>query len=201
MSDRLFFPLAALLALGLVALGLQPALGALPSGSVSGGGTDYSEVTLEGADLNRIIGGGESDIDLIARGEDDYVLRIETGIDNMDQLVEEGPHFRLAADLENVFQGRTLEVTVRARPADEAGARAFVVNYYAGQVGESGWQRFLLTPDFEDHTFALEVPLRIGPQGVDFLGVRPSTLDKPRAILIERVTLRPLTPMVDSGQS
>ena len=40
-------------------------MGALPSGSVSGGGTDYTVIEVSGDELNRIIAGGESDIDLL----------------------------------------------------------------------------------------------------------------------------------------
>ena len=163
-----------------------PGVYALPSGSVSGGGTDYSEIIVEGRELNRIVGGGQSLIELIE--EDKTLLRIETEVDTLSETPEYGPHFRLAADLENMFSGRTLQVTVRARPSDKYGALAFKVNYSTGKNGESDWIEFPLSSSFKDYTFTYDVPERSQDPGVDFLAIRPVTPEKRRAIEIERVT-------------
>lgn len=191
MNDRVFFSSALLLAMLLVLLALQPAAGALPSGSVSGGDTDYSEITVTGRDLNRVVAGGESRITLIGDG-DNRVLRIETQAGILTEDPVKGPHFRMAADLENVFQKQTLEITVRAKPAARYGAEEFIANYTTGKDGESGWTRFDMVPQFADYAFEYRVPPRGLDHGVDYLAIRPVTPEKRRAIEIESITLRPL---------
>ncbi len=191
MNDRVFFSSALLLAMLLVLLALQPAAGALPSGSVSGGDTDYTEVTVDGRDLNRIVAGGESRITLIGDGND-RVLRIETEAGVLSEDPIKGPHFRLAADLEAVFERQTLEITVRAKPSARYGAQEFIANYTTGKDGESGWTRFDMVPRFADYAFTYRVPRRGSDHGVDYLAIRPVTPEKRRAIEIESITLRPL---------
>ena len=164
---------------------------------MSGGGTDYRLIEVAGEELNRIIAGGESDIDLLS-GETERALRIETEAGVLQDDPIKGPHFRLAADLENAFQGRTLEVTIRARASDRYAAEAFMANYSAGQIGESGWQTFELTANAADYTFTYDVPQIRGAQGVDYLAIRPVTPEKRRAVEIERIILRPLGRWIDA---
>lgn len=191
MNDRVFFLSAALLAMLLVLLALKPATNALPSGSVSGGGTDYTLITISGPDLNRVVAGGESRINLLGEGGD-RSLRIETQAGVLSDDPIRGPHYRLAADVELAFQKRTLEVTVRAKPSSQYGADAFIVNYSAGRDGESGWMQFQMVPEYADYAFTYDVPERGANMGVDYLAVRPVTPEKRRAIEIEEITLRPL---------
>lgn len=190
MKDRLFYPLALATALVIISAAIAPGLGALPTGSISGGGTDYSEIIVEGDDLNRIIGGGESKIELLNDGAK-RALRIEVRAGTLPDAPELGPHFRLAADIENVFSGKTVEIIMRVKPSSRYGAMRFVANYSTGKNGESGWTEFALKPEYDDYTLIYDVPLRGAEQGVDYLAIRPVTPEKTRAIEIERITLRP----------
>ena len=48
MKDRIFFPLALLLAAGMVLLAVWPGFGRLPDGPVTGDGANYDRITVEG---------------------------------------------------------------------------------------------------------------------------------------------------------
>lgn len=186
MPDKLFFPLTAILAALLVLLALQPAMGALPSGPVSVGDMNYAQVTVRGDDLNRIVGGGEAEIDLIRASEPTH-LSIETlaGMLSDDPVL--GPHFPLAADLEVQFSGFEVTVTVTAKPGEERGATQMMVNYSTGRDGESGWQVFDLHRDWSSFSFTYEVPVKSGENALDYLAIRPVTPDKSRSLLISEV--------------
>lgn len=189
MRDRLFFPLAGVLVILMVALALQPGIGRLPSGSVAGDGVNYDRIVIDGAYLNKVIAGGDARTRLQRTPERGYVLEIAADEGALMDAPELGPHFRLAPDIEVQFSGRKIRVTVRARPAADQGAMQMKVNYSAGRVGESGWRQFDLQPGFTDFSFEYDVPVAEAEQGVDYIAVRPVVPEKRRAILIERIIL------------
>lgn len=188
MPDKLFFPLAILLAGLLVLLALRPALGALPTGAVSVGDGNYARVTVDGVQLNRINAGGEARIELI-QSDDPTYLEIETaaGVLTDDPML--GPHFVLAEDIELQFSGHQIEVAITARPAQSRGATQMRVNYSAGRDGESGWQEFDLQPDWATFTLTYDVPVKTGERALDYLAIRPVTPDKTRALQISTVEM------------
>ncbi|MEZ5999914.1 hypothetical protein [Hyphomonas sp.] len=187
MKDKFFFPLALLVAAAMVGVAILPGVGRLPSGAVTGDGKDYSEITLSGVYLNKIVAGGDATTRLIdgPGGRKQLYLEVEAG--TLDDAPELGPHFRLAADIEVQFSGYTIRCTVRARPADTHGALQMQANYSAGRVGDSGWQVFDLQPDFADFSFDYDVPLAEGDQGVDYFAIRPVVPEKSRAMIVTEV--------------
>jgi len=189
MRDRIFFPLAGLLVILMVFVALQPGIGRLPTGAVAGDGVNYDRIVVEGRHLNKVIAGGDARTGLLRTPESGYLLQIRVEALALAGAPELGPHFRLAPDIEVQFSGRKIRVTVRARPADDKGAMELQVNYSAGRVGESGWQKFALQPGFTDFAFEYDVPVATGEQGVDYLAVRPVVPEKERGVLIERITI------------
>lgn len=187
MKDRIFFPLALLLAAGMVGVAIVPGIGRLPSGTVTGDGQNYNEITVSGVYLNKVIAGGDATTRLIEGPNGRKLLYIEAQAGMLDEAPELGPHFRLAADMEVQFSGATVRCTVRARPADTRGALQMELNYSAGRAGDSGWQVFDLQPGFEDFSFEYDVPLLEGDQSVDYFGIRPVVPDKSRALIVESV--------------
>lgn len=192
MKDRIFFPLALLVAAGMVGIAIMPGVGRLPSGAVTGDGKDYSEITISGVYLNKVVAGGDATTRLIDGPGGRKQLYIEVQAGALDEAPELGPHFRLAADMEVQFSGYTVRCTVRARPADTRGALQMQANYSAGRVGESGWQVFDLQRGLADFSFEYDVPLAEGDQGVDYFGIRPVVPDKSRALIVEEVKFQRL---------
>lgn len=195
MSDRFFFPAAGLLAGLLVLAAMAPGFNKLPSGPVSGGGTDYSRIEVKGKQLNRMIAGGESDIELV-KVEGKTVLRIGVLAGTLSEEPLRGPYFILAQDLEVAYAGRPVRVTVRARAADKYGAEGLRLNYSTGNGTGSGWQRFDLTRQFRDISFVYELPPRNegSDPGYDYIAIRPEVPEKQRAVFIESLVLEPLAP-------
>tara|TARA_R110000787_G_scaffold44093_8_gene108020 strand:+ start:8678 stop:9274 length:597 start_codon:yes stop_codon:yes gene_type:complete len=194
MRDRFFFP-AALVVVGLmVFFAIRPAIGALPTGTVTGDGVHYDKIVVEGNYLHKIYAGGNAKTELVDGPNGKRVLLIQADAGALRDEPELGPHFRLAADIETQFAGQTVRTTVRARPTDDKGAMQIALNYSAGRVGESGWEIFDLKSGFNDFSFDYDVPLIEGDQGVDYFGVRPVVPDKSRELLVERITFERLGP-------
>ena len=188
MKDRIFFPLALLLAAGMVLLAVWPGFGRLPDGPVTGDGANYDRITVEGAFLNKVLAGGDATTELVRAEGGGYLLYIEAQAGLLGPEPEEGPHFRLASDMEVQFSGRRIRSTVRMRPADQKGAMQARLNYSVGREGDSGWQTFDLAPGFEDFSFEFEVPQHVGDQGFDYFAIRPVVPEKSRALLVESIT-------------
>ena len=199
MTDRVFFPSALAAAVLLVAIALLPGLGALPTGPVSGGNTDYQRITVSGDQLNRFVAGGDADISL-ERIDGQTVLRVAVTHDVLSEAPLQGPHFVLDRDLETVFAGRELKVTIRVRAAEEYGAEEMRVNYVVSNDDESGWQILPVTRQFEDTSFTYTLPPRADDEArYDYLAIRPVVPEKQRALLISSVTFEPLGPPQGAG--
>lgn len=195
MTDRVFFLGAFIVAGLMVALGLLPGFNALPSGPVSGGNTDYSAITVSGTQLNRLVAGGDSRISL-EQVDGRTVLRIEVEAGALSALPLQGPHFILATDLETVFSGRQIKITVNARAADRHGAEGIRLNYALGNATASGWKEFQMTREFQDVSFTYNVPVRaVGHEpGYDYFAIRPVVPEKQRAVYVASVTFQPIGP-------
>lgn len=187
LTDTLFFPLAALLAITMVSLSLRQPSGALPTGSISGADTNYRIIRVSGVNLNRFIASEHADYAIVPT-DSGPALRVTSTGDYFPTNPDSGPHFRLAPDLETVFSGKELRISVRARSTAQNGASGFEVNYFSGPEGQSGWQRFTLQPVFKNYSFNFIVPLANQDQGVDFFGVRPVIDAIGAGIEIESIT-------------
>lgn len=187
MTDTVFFPLAGLIAIVMVSLAFRQSGSALPTGSISGADTDYRIIRVSGIDLNRFKPSEYAEYAIVPT-DTGPVLRVSATQDFFPGNPDSGPHFRLAPDLETVFSGKELRISVRARSTIEAGAAQFEVNYSTGPEGQSGWKRFQLQRNFQNFSFEFTVPPANQDQGVDFLGIRPVINGNKSSIEIESLT-------------
>lgn len=193
MSDFVFYPLALLVALAIVASAALPGRDRLACGSVSGAGTNYNLIEINGDDLCRFEAAGQSQIDFSKSGEAISFLTVSAAAGKLGDRPDRNPHFRLAADIELQFAGHEVQVTIEARPSQDVGATSFEANYSAGIEGNSDWQKFDLRPEFASYTFNWIVPVRTGEeQAVDYLAIRPVVPDKIRSIDVRSVKLERL---------
>ncbi len=192
MRDFIFFPLAALLACGMVFVAIMPAFGAKPSGPVTGDGVNYDRIEVSGDLLYKLIAGGDIKTEMKEAPDGEKRLLIEVEAGALADGVEYGPHFRLAADIETQFAGRRVRVTISAEPAEIKGAEQLLVNYSAGRAGESGWEVFDLGQQKRDVSFEYKVPNAQGDQASDYLGIRPVVPDGYRGVLISKIVLQRL---------
>ncbi|MEM5515767.1 hypothetical protein WNY37_02325 [Henriciella sp. AS95] len=198
MSDRIFFLVAILVAAVLVGLALFPGMNRLPSGPVSGGNTDYTRIEISGKQLNRMVAGAEHTTIELQEVDGQSVLYIEADSEALNGDPLRSPHFVLATDLETVFAGRKLRVTVSARAADRYGAEGIQLDYALGNSQASGWQEFILTREFREVSFDFNIPPRnAGSEpGYDYLAIAPVVPEKQRAMLVRWVTLEPIGPPI-----
>jgi len=202
MRDRFFFPLAGVVAGAFVLTAMQPFAYRAPTGPVSGGGRNAEDITVKGEELHRFRPGNYDDIAIVKpSGGGDPVVRItrlaEETRDDQRDIPAAGPHLVLAEDVENAMESRPIEVEVVARASGDFAASQFQVDYYAKPDGESGWQTFNLTPNWQAYKLEFDVP-RIGPnQGYDYLGIRPVAPDKRRVMEVQSVRIHAMGPKHD----
>lgn len=197
MRDVLFYPLAAALAGAFIFVALDPYAARLPSGPVSAGGRNVEDVTVSGVELHRFVTGEETGVSIDVRGAGDSgetVLWIDRQAAAVYEDPRIGPHLVIAEDIEYAMESRPIEVIVEARAAGDFPANQFEVNYFAKVEGESGWQTFGLTPDFQTYTLTFHTPKRDGDMGYDYIGIRPVAPDKHREMEVRSVRVRATAP-------
>ncbi|MEL7112090.1 MAG: hypothetical protein AAGK93_03985, partial [Pseudomonadota bacterium] len=97
-------------------------------------------------------------------------------------------------DLETVYSGHRLRVSLTVKPTTGAGAEAFEFNYSAGKAGDTGWIRFDLKPEWETYTAEIDVPRKLleNSAALDYLAVRPVVPEKTRGIELSEIRFRRL---------
>ena len=105
MRDRLFFPLAAILAGTFVFMALNPLAERLPTGPVSGGGRNVMDLTVQGDELHRFVAGNYNGITFehAANGQP-ALLRVTRKAGEDYQDPRSGAHLVLAEDLEYAYE-------------------------------------------------------------------------------------------------
>jgi hypothetical protein len=164
----------------------QPQCG--PFGGAEGP-EDYSLIILQGSDLCRMEAYLGYDLSL----END-VLTIRADHDANLPDVQRNAHFRLGPDLETVYSGHKVRISVTVKPTDGGGAEAFEFNYSAGKAGNTGWIRFDLKPDWETYTAEVDIPRKMLENNValDYISVRPVVPEKTRGIELREIRFRRL---------
>ena len=190
MSDRLFFPLAALAAAMFVLLALQPWAERPPSGPVSAGRGDPQNILVAGRELRRFRTGEMGELDFSQTEDGSELLRITRLPERPYADPQSGPHLVLAEDVEVAMESREIEVIVEARSTGDLAADLFEVNYQARPGLESDWRAFPLTRDFTAHAFTWTTPPNGGELGYDHIGVRPLADDRTRTMEVRAVRVR-----------
>lgn len=191
LKDSVFYPVIAVVVALMIAssmyLGLQrPQCG--PFGGADGP-DDYSLIILKGQDLCRMQDHIGFDLEL----END-VLEIRASEEANFPNVQQNAHFELGPDLETVYAGHKLRISLTVKPTDEAGAQAFEFNYSAGKAGDTGWTRFDLKPEWETYTAEVDVPRKLleNTVALDYISVRPVVPEKTRGIELSEIRFRRL---------
>ena len=195
MSDKLFFSLTLILAAAFVFLALNPLAVRSPSGPVSGGGRDATDITVAGPELHRFVSGNLGRLEIAPPDEGGApVLHISRLADQPYEDPRSGPHLILAEDVEYALEGREVEVIIEARATGAFSASEFQIDYLAKPGEESGWKTFELTPQFASYSLRFKTPVRGDTQSYDYVGVRPVAPDKRRTMEVRSVRVHALGP-------
>lgn len=194
MRDRLFFPLAFVLASSFILMALQPFAVRVPSGPVSGGGRNAEDVTVKDVELHRFQPGSYDSLEIIpATDTTPILLRLTRQATEDYQDPRSGPHLILAEDIEFAMAHRQIQVDIEARSAGDFAATTFEANYLVKPEFESGWKSFDLTPEFQTYTLTYETPALGDSFGNDFIGIRPVAPDKHRTMEVRSVRVHGIT--------
>jgi hypothetical protein len=191
MRDALFFPLAVAVAGAFIVTALQPFVDRPPRGPVSCGEcTNKEDKTIAGAELHKFVPGNYDGIAIVKSSDGEAsALRVTRLADQVYEDPRSGPHVVLAEDLEYAFESREIEIIFEARAVSDFGASQYQANYFARSEGESGWQTFNLTRDFQTQSFRFTTPPRGETEGYDYLGIRPVAPDKRRVMEVRSVRI------------
>lgn len=191
LRDIVFYPIIAVIVVTMVIGSLylgwqQPKCG--PFGGADGP-ADYSLIILKGQDLCRM--DGYEGYELLLQ-DDVLTIRAEEGANDAD--VQRNAHFRLGPDLETVYAGHKLRISLTVKPTEGAGAEAFEFNYSTGKAGDTGWTKFDLQPDWNTYTAEVDVPRKLleSTSALDYIAVRPVVPDKTRGIELSEIRFRRL---------
>lgn len=194
MRDRLFFPIAFIVASAFIFMALNPFAERVPSGAVSGGGRNAEDVTVKDLELHRFQPGNSDSIEIIkATGETPTLLRITRPVADEYQDPRSGAHLILAEDIEYAMENRQIQIDIEARAAGDFAASKFEANYLVKPEFESGWKSFDLTSEFQTYSFTYDVPPIGESFGNDFIGIRPVVPDKQRTMELRSVRIRAVT--------
>ena len=194
MRDRLFFPLAFVLASSFILMALQPFAVRVPTGPMSAGAGNAEDVTAKDADLHRFQPGNYESLQIIpASGDMPILLRLTRSATDDSQDPRSGPHLILAEDVEYGMEHRQIQIDIEARAAGDFAASKFEANYLAKAENETGWQAFDLTTEFQTYTFTFETPPRGEALGYDYVGIRPVAPDKHRTMEVRSVRVHGIT--------
>lgn len=189
MRDAIFYPVAILLAIGMVMISLakgwtEPRCG--PFGGANGP-DDYSLIILTGGDLCRMEATFGYELSL---AEDILTIKAEEAAAQSD--AQNNAHFRLGPDLETAYAGHTLRVSFTVRPSSSFGAEAFEFNYSTGKPGDTGWTKIELQPEWDTYTAEIEVPRKLIENEIafDYLAIRPVVPEKSRSIDLREIRFR-----------
>jgi hypothetical protein len=189
LKDIVFFPLAILVAALMIGGAMMVGGDAPKCGPVGGAGgpADYRFARVEGANLCRMEGRKGFEVNL-----NDDILTITAEPKPPLPDYDQNPHFVLAGDLETVYAGQILKVSVTAKPSVGAGAEAFEVLYSTGNAGDSDWPTFQLRPDWQTYDFTFNVPQKLLESAVafDYLAIRPVPGEKARSLEIKDIEMR-----------
>lgn len=188
MRDLYFFGGAVVLSVALVggAMAFDPRTEASAPLSVGTGPRDYVAVT--GKDLNRFRQTRRDTVTLIRPENQPYYLKL-TSRRNSDlpTNAQDVAYLPLSTDLEIAFAQRKLKITMTARSAPQNGSPAMRAEYWASGDGNSDWQSFLLTPEWQDYTFTFTPPASENARSLDFLAIWADPDGLGRGVEVQKV--------------
>ncbi len=182
MKDWLFYPLIMILAGVLIYL-------ALNWGEGPSYGNPENGWVVEGADLNGLT--KSPGTTLTMKGVDKAILK---GNFTAKEMPSQGVFTTLSGDYSRAYGGRELELTIRARAADENPSETFQIGFFTVPPvkGRFFWRDFTPTPEYQD--FTIKTRLEEFPPGkpVIYFGVWPDKDGKGGQIEVERFEVRPV---------
>lgn len=190
MRDRFFYPLLVLVVAGILALALLP--------GTRHGNLNPDEVTregylLSGLDLQKLTAAPGTEVSFVD-GVGDLPLLAALSSNNPLKFApaSAGVFGTLGPNYEAGFGGHDLEITITARAGRDKPLKEFKAGYFTVGVGDSGWQDFILSANFEDYIFNFTANPPKGKPGNDFVGIWPGDEGKSDTMELKSIKIRVL---------
>lgn len=182
MKDWLFYPLIMIVVGAMIYL-------AMNWGEGPSYGNPNDGWVVKGADLNGLT--RSPGTELVMKGVDKAVLKANF---TAKEMPSQGVFTTLSGEYSRAFSGRKLELTIRARAADQNPSDTFQIALLTVPPvkGRFGWKDFQPTSEYQD--FSITTRLDEFPEGkpVIYLGVWPDKEGKGGQIEVERFEVKPL---------
>jgi len=182
MKDWLFFPLIILAAGVMVYI-------ALNWGDGPHEGNPDDGWVIEGAELDGLV--PSPGTFLTMKGTDSAILTADFRV---DQTRSQGVFTTLAGNYAKSYGGKKLQLTIRAKAADENPAQTFQIAFLPvpSVKGRFGWRDFTPTDKFQDFVITTKLAAFDVDDPVIYFGVWPDKDGKGGGIEVERYAVRPI---------
>jgi len=170
LKDRYFYPLAIAFIAAIIWYALSKA--------------DYDVLTKESILKNGFIVTDNNLSTLIASPGTSYIyvakmkqegayVTLKSNIARNNAPASAGVFASLGPDYETAFANQRLRMTIRARQGKVDPLSGFDMGYFTADVGDSGWIRKSLTPEWENYSFEFSPKTPVNNLDVDYLGIWP----------------------------
>jgi len=184
LKDRFFYPLALALIVGMVWFALSRArISDIISADVCKSG-----YTVEGEDLALLEAGPGTNYDYFAAQRDNaaYVSLYSHIARDIAKPPSAGVFAPIGHQYAQVFHGKTIRMTIRARAGRRNALDSFDAGYFSSIAGATQWQTFELTDSFQDFSFDFS-PRKAGiTQDIDYFGIWPGVEGKQTIMDVEK---------------
>lgn len=100
-------------------------------------------------------------------------VTVLANIARKDAPASAGVFASLGPEYETAFANQRLIITIRARQGRKKPLTQFDMGYFTADVGDSGWIRKSLTPDWKNYSFEFSPKTPVNNLDVDYLGIWP----------------------------
>jgi len=191
LKDRFFYPLAALIAVAMVAYALS--LGErieLTDCEIWEAG-----YTMEGEDLIRLTAQpGTQAVYVAAAGGQPAYARLTSTAARDSLPPGPGVFAPLGPQYERAFATRNLRMSVTARTSRLNGLESFDIGYFSAGSGDSGWKRKTLDIDWSSYVMEFRPGALTGRQGLDHASIWPGETAELLNVDVQKITVEVLDP-------
>lgn len=175
LKDRYFYPLAIACIIGMVFYAMSKA--------------DYEDLTKNMVFENGFIINGEDLATLTASpgtlynytattSSEQAFVTLRTNVPREKTIPSAGVFAALGEIYEATFATQNLKMTIRARQGRTDPLTHFDMGYFTADVGDSGWVRQSLTPQWKDYSLEFTPNSPVNDLGVDYAGIWPGDKGK-----------------------
>ena len=182
LKDRFFYPLALALIAGMVWFALSRA----SASKLTDACIWQNGYVSQGEDLARLTASPGTSYEYMGATSKDpahIVAMTQIARKNIDPSA--GVFAPLGPDYERAFAGQKIRLTVRARQGRKDPLEEFDMAYFTSGVGNTGWQRYKLTPKWKNYSLDYTPGLPNGDPDLDYFGVWPGEDGEQKTMDIE----------------